>query len=122
MSLLGNQGLFAQKDKSTGRLEGVALFYKHEKFDLQEARKMSINEIADEIMPQAECREFGEVVILATLKDKITKKLLVIGIEKFHFFKKILEALSFNFSHILVPRMSNPMKSPHKIDKQTEDY
>ncbi|CAH3163686.1 unnamed protein product [Porites evermanni] len=79
MSLLGYQGLFAQKDKSTGRLEGIALFYKHEKFDLQEARKMIINEIADEIMPQAECREFGEVVILATLRDKITKTLLVIG-------------------------------------------
>ena len=88
MSLLGYQGLFAQKDKSTSRLEGIALFYKHEKFDLQEARKMIINEIADEIMPQAECREFGEVVILATLRDKITKTLLVIGIEKFHFLKK----------------------------------
>lgn len=88
MSLLGYQGLFAQKDKSTGRLEGIALFYKHEKFDLQEARKMIINEIADEIIPQAECREFGEAVILATLRDKITKTLLVIGIEKFHFFKK----------------------------------
>ena len=42
---------------------------------------MIINEIADEIMPQAECREFGEAVILATLRDKITKTLLVIGIE-----------------------------------------
>ena len=39
-------------------------------------------------IPQAECREFGEAVILATLRDKITKTLLVIGIEKFHFFKK----------------------------------
>ena len=126
MSLLGYQGLFSQKDKSTGRLEGVALFYKHEKFDLQEARKMIINEIADEIMPQAECREFGEVVILATLRDKITKTLLVIGIEKFHFFKKfrsiVIHCHCHYFSHILVPRMSNSMKSPHKIDKQAEDY
>ena len=94
MSLLGYQGLFAQKDKSTGRLEGIALFYKHEKFDLQEARKMIINEIADEIIPQAECREFGEAVILATLRDKITKTLLVIGIESSIFLK--------NFGRIII--------------------
>ena len=100
MSLLGYQGLFAQKDKSTGRLEGIALFYKHEKFDLQEARKMIINEIADEIMPQAECREFGEVVILATLRDEITKTLLVIGIEKFHFLKKFGSIVIQFITHI----------------------
>lgn len=79
MLLLGYEGHFVQKAQCTGRQEGVALFYKQEKFDLKEAKKLVINEIAADILKQDESKEFGEVLILATLMHKSSGVTLVIG-------------------------------------------
>ena len=79
MLLLGYDGLFAQKAQCPGRQEGVALFFKQVKFELEEARKIIINEVAAEILQQAECKEFGEVLILVTLRQKESNRVLVIG-------------------------------------------
>ena len=84
MSSLGYRGLFAQKAQCTGRQEGVALFFKIIKFELEEARKIILNEVEAEILQQAKCEEFGEVLILVTLRQKKSNRVLVIG-KRLHF-------------------------------------
>ena len=76
---LGYQGLFVQKAPCTGRQEGVALFYKRDKFDLKEARTLVINDIAADVLAQTEWKEFGEVLILAALQHRTSGVVLVIG-------------------------------------------
>jgi len=70
MSLLGYEGLFVKKSQHTGRQEGVALFYKQDKFDLEESKTLVIDEIATDILAEAESNKFGEVLLLAALRHK----------------------------------------------------
>ena len=79
MSFLGYEGLYLQKAECTGRKEGVALFYKQVKFDLENAKKFVINDIAADVLKRQECKEFGEVLILATLRHRSSGVVLVIG-------------------------------------------
>lgn len=80
MSLLGYEGFFAQKAQCTGRQEGVAVFFKQSKFNLENVRNRVINEIAAEVVPQtSKYKEFGEVLILATVRHKSSGVLLLIG-------------------------------------------
>lgn len=70
MSLLGYEGLFAKKAHYTSRQEGVALFFKQDKFKLEESKTLFIDEIATDILADAEPKTFGEVLILAALRHK----------------------------------------------------
>lgn len=77
MFSLGYEGLFVQKCPSTGRQEGVALFSKKEKFELEQSKTLVINEVASVTSIEAECQQFGEVVILAALRHKSTNVVLL---------------------------------------------
>ena len=85
---LGYKGLFVQKARCTGLQEGVALFYKWDRFDLKEARKLVLSDIAAGILAQTECKEFGEAVILAALLHKNSGVVLVIGKTPFSLLNK----------------------------------
>ena len=79
MSLLGYEGLFTKKSHHTGRREGVALFFKQDKFDLEESKKLFIDEIATDILAEAEPKTFGEVLILAALRHKNSNTVMLTG-------------------------------------------
>ena len=79
MSLLGYEALFAKKSHHTGRQEGVALFFKQDKFDLEESKKLFIDEIATDILAEAEPKTFGEVLILAALRHKNSNTMVLTG-------------------------------------------
>ena len=79
MSLLGYEGLFAKKSQHTGRQEGVALFFKQDKFDLGESKTLLINEIALDILTDAESQKFGEVLLLAALRHKNSNTMVLTG-------------------------------------------
>lgn len=79
MSLLGYEGLFAKKSQHTGRQEGVALFFKQNKFDFEESKTIVIDEIAADVLVKAESNKFGEVLILAALKHKNSSNMVLTG-------------------------------------------
>lgn len=79
MSLLGYEGLFVKKSQHTGRQEGVALFYKQDKFDLEESKTLVIDEIATDILAEAESNKFGEVLLLAALRHKNSGTMVLTG-------------------------------------------
>lgn len=79
MSLLGYEGLFAQKSRF---VEGVALFFKKDKFDLEESKTPVINEIAKDIFKVAESNKFGEALILAALRHKESNTMMLTGTNK----------------------------------------
>ena len=79
MSLLGYEGLFTKKSHHTGRQEGVALFFKQDKFDLEESKTLFIDEIATDILAEAEPKTFGEVFILAALRHKNSNTVVLTG-------------------------------------------
>ena len=76
MSLLGYEGLFAQKTRFK---EGVALFFKKEKFDLEESKTLVIDEIAADIWKVAESNKFGETLLLAALRHKDSNTVVLTG-------------------------------------------
>ena len=77
LSKLGYDGLFAEK--CMGEPEGVALFFKSDKFHLEEMKSFHLNDLAAHTFKQTEIPKFTEVVLLATLRHKITNNLLVVG-------------------------------------------
>ena len=79
MSLLGYEGLFAKKSEHTGREEGVALFFKQDKFDLEESKTLVVDEIAADILAEAQSNKFGEVLLLAALRHKDSNTVVLTG-------------------------------------------
>ena len=79
MSFLGYKGMFAQKSQCTGRKVGVALFFKQDKFELEESKTLVINEIAAGVFTEVESNKFGEVLILAALRHKNSNTMLLTG-------------------------------------------
>lgn len=79
MSLLGYEGLFAKKAHYTSRQEDVALFFKQDKFKLEESKTLFIDEIATDILADAEPKTFGEVLILAALRHKNSNTVVLTG-------------------------------------------
>ncbi|KAJ7376379.1 hypothetical protein OS493_034900 [Desmophyllum pertusum] len=77
MSFLGYKGMFAQKSQCTGRKVGVALFFKQDKFELEESKTLVINEIAAGVFTEVESNKFGEVLILAALRHKNSNTMLL---------------------------------------------
>lgn len=76
LSELGYEGLFAEK--CMGIPEGEALFFKKNKFHLQETKTVHLNDMAECTFKQAEIPQFWEVVLLATLRHKLSNSLLVL--------------------------------------------
>lgn len=74
MSLLGYDGLFAKKSQ-----EGVALFFKQDKFDLEESKTLVIDEIVADILAEAQSNKFGEVLLLAALRHKNSNTMVLTG-------------------------------------------
>ena len=72
MLSLGYKGLFMQKSPCTGRQEGVALFFKKDKFELEQSKTLVINDIASDASLEAECQKFGEVAIFAAVRHKMS--------------------------------------------------
>ena len=62
-----------------GEPEGVALFFKREKFHLEEIKSLHLNDLAAHSFKQTEIPKFAEVVLLATLRHKPSNNLLVVG-------------------------------------------
>lgn len=77
LSTLGYDGHFAEK--CMGEPEGVALFFKREKFHLEEIKSFHLNDLAAHSFKQTEIPKFAEVVLLATLRHKTSNNLLVVG-------------------------------------------
>lgn len=77
MSTLGYDGHFAEK--CMGEPEGVALFFRREKFHLEEIKSFHLNDLAAHSFKQTEIPKFAEVVLLATLRHKTSNNLLVVG-------------------------------------------
>ena len=111
MLSLGYKGLFMHKSPCTGRQEGVALFFKKDKFELEQSKTLVINDIASDASLEAECQKFGEVVIFAAVRHKITNVVLVTG--------KILSVVGFkdmDFSlNTLIPMSDHNRISPSNI-------
>lgn len=79
MSLIGYHGLFAPKC-IPGRPEGVAIFFKRDKFKMEESNACHVKEHAARTFKQGEFPECSDVVVvLAALRHKISNSLLVIG-------------------------------------------
>lgn len=79
MSLLGYDGLLAQKSRFK---EGVALFFKKNKFDLQESKALVLDEIATDVFKVAESDKFGEALILAALRHDDSNTMVLTGTYK----------------------------------------
>ena len=79
MSLLGYEGLFAQKSRFE---EGVALFFKKNKFDLEESKALVLDEIATDVFKVVESDKFGEALILAALRHKDSNTVVLTGSNK----------------------------------------
>lgn len=73
---MGYDGHFAEK---WGEPEGVALFFRSEKFHLEEIKSFHLNDLATHSFKQNEIPNFAEVVLLATLRHKTSNNLLVVG-------------------------------------------
>ena len=74
---MGYDGHFAEK--CMGEPEGVALFFRKEKFHLEEMKSFHLNDLAAHSFKQTEIPKFPEVVLLGTLRHKSTNNLLVVG-------------------------------------------
>lgn len=74
MSRMGYQGMFAPKCKP-GQPEGLAMFYKRDKFVLEETKTVHLNEQVPPSLKQSD----AEIGLLAALKHTISDNLLVIG-------------------------------------------
>lgn len=74
---MGYDGHFAEK--CMGEPEGVALFFRREKFLLEEIKSLHLNDLAAHSFKQTEIPKFAEVVLLATLRHKTSNNLLVVG-------------------------------------------
>lgn len=70
------QGLFAKK--CMGIPEGEALFFKKNKFYLQETKTVYLNDMAECTFQHTEIPLFWEVALLATLRHKLSDSLLVL--------------------------------------------
>ena len=77
LSKLGYDGHFAEK--CMGKPEGVALFFKTDKFHLEETKSFHLNDLAALSFKQTEIPKFAEVVLLSTLRHKISNNLLLVG-------------------------------------------
>ena len=62
-----------------GEPEGVALFFKREKFHLEEIKSLHLNDLVAHSFKQTEIPKFAEVVLLSTLRHKTSNNLLVVG-------------------------------------------
>ena len=87
MSRMGYEGLFAPKCLP-GRPEGVAMFFKRVKFELEETKPVYVNEMAARTFKQGDFPKCEEVVLLAALRHKISNNLLVIGEDTFTVYTK----------------------------------
>lgn len=76
LSELGYEGLFAKK--CMGIPEGEALFFKKNKFYLQETKTVYLNDMAECTFQHTEIPLFWEVALLATLRHKLSDSLLVL--------------------------------------------
>lgn len=85
LSELGYEGLFAQKCLEIP--EGVAVFFKQDKFHLEETKSFHLNDLAAWNFKQTPLPKVKEVLLLAALRHKISNNLLVVGKD---FFKKVL--------------------------------
>ena len=74
---MGYDGYFAER--CLGEPEGVALFFKSDKFHLEETKSFHLNDLAARSFKQTEIPKFAEVVLLATLRHKTSNNLLVVG-------------------------------------------
>jgi len=77
LSKLGYDGHFAER--CMGEPEGVALFFKRDKFHLEGMNSFHLNDLAARSFKQTEIPKFAEVVLLATLRHKTSNNLLVMG-------------------------------------------
>lgn len=59
--------------------ESVAMFFKRDKFELEETKTFLVNELAARMLKPGEFPNCPEVVLLAALRHKISDNLLVIG-------------------------------------------
>ncbi|KAJ7331264.1 hypothetical protein OS493_020049 [Desmophyllum pertusum] len=78
LSKLDYEGLFAQK--SMGIPEGVALFFKRDKFHLEETKTFHLKDLAVHCFKQTATPKMREVALLAALRHKISNNLLVVGV------------------------------------------
>ena len=76
LSELGYEGLFAKK--CMGIPEGEALFFKKNKFYLQETKTVYLNDMAECTFQHTEIPLFWEVALLASLRHKLSDSLLVL--------------------------------------------
>lgn len=74
---MGYDGRFAEK--CMGEPEGVALFFKRDKFHLEGTKTFHLNDLVARSFKHTEIPKFAEVVLLATLRHKISNNLLVVG-------------------------------------------
>jgi len=79
MSRTGYNGLFAPRCMP-GRPDGVAIFFKQAKFEVEETKTCYVKEQAAQAFKHGEFPECSDVVVvLAALRHKISNSLLVIG-------------------------------------------
>lgn len=62
-----------------GTPEGVAVFFKQDKFHLEETKTFHLNDLVECTFKQSEIPKDKQVVLLAALRHKISNNLPVVG-------------------------------------------
>ena len=81
MSRMGYQGLAPNCMQAPP--ESVAMFFRRDKFELEETKTFKVADLAARTFKQGEFPNCTEVVLLAALRHKISDNLLVIGENQF---------------------------------------
>ena len=75
LSFLGYESFFAEKWIP----EGVALAFRHDKFQLEQTETLYFKDLAEFNFKQQNVLEVNEVLLVAVLRHKISKHVLLIG-------------------------------------------